>query len=343
MSTLQSILEAFECPICKEVVDEPVFNPGTCAHVFCSKHLDQFFDGGGTRECPTCYQSLGGRRNLVRDVQIETFLRAVHPVDVDDEVDLSVFARAPPITVAVPAQKSGTRVQAGRARVQVTEAARKRRMHTQRETQKSIAHASPTCASEAIVDPPGRRRSSRLVGGLVSAAEHSSNYGARLEAGAGSKRRRGTTSDVLVQGPRPVPGTVHTRSAPASIEGSLPGLEVTRVSTSHAFATRSSSRPSVAATSSAAVGEGIATLPAEADSRAPRIIATSVPPVVLDAQPLRPVSVRIEDSGTLAVLLNATAAMISRWLGTGARASSSSSLRDASGASVPRTQAGRKA
>jgi hypothetical protein len=99
-----AVLEAFSCPICKGTLTDPVFNPAVCCHSICSSHLDRFYAGGGERECPVCFKSLGGRRNLVPDAQTEEFLRLTAPSrgadDSDDLPDLSIFALKPPQPIA---------------------------------------------------------------------------------------------------------------------------------------------------------------------------------------------------------------------------------------------------
>ena len=189
---MSSILEAFTCPICLDTVIKPVFNPSCCAHLFCAAHVDQLFDGGGARDCPSCYKSLGGRRNLVHDVKTEAFLSLVAPNRGTPTVDLSIFAFAPPIQPSIaapPARKLGAKKK-GTLRAAVT---------------KRAAGLATTAPSRSL----GRRRSSRLQTGpasqsdspVLSEVEHAQPQciaAASATGLAGSKRRRQASAEQLL-------------------------------------------------------------------------------------------------------------------------------------------------
>lgn len=191
MSSDSKILDAFSCPICLETVIEPVFNPSCCSHLFCAAHVDQLFDGGGARDCPSCYKSLGGRRNLTHDVRTEAFLSLVAPYRGTPTVDLSIFAFAPPIqpSIAAPPARKLSAKKKGTFRAAFT---------------KRAAGVAATAPSRS----PGHRRSSRLQTGPASHSDlpvlpevdhaQPQRVAAASATGiAGSKRRRQTSAEQL--------------------------------------------------------------------------------------------------------------------------------------------------
>lgn len=220
------VIGAFECPICKgtgrfrvgarqpsrkqgaaatptppRAVVDPVLNPSCCAHVFCAEHVEQFFDGGGVRDCPTCFKSLGGRRNLVRDAQLEAFLRVAAPDRaIDDDVDLSIFACAPPLprSVAAPAPV---------APVRQSKAARVAPLRASAKTAQSLPGSS-----EAQTTSSGRRSSRQ--GGAPPALD---GRGARSPSAVGSKRRRPEPGEVGSG----VPSSSSASYAPTQGDGSM--------------------------------------------------------------------------------------------------------------------------
>jgi hypothetical protein len=182
---MEGILDAFSCPICKDITIDPVFNPAVCSHVFCASHLDQLYARGGERDCPTCLNSLGGRRNLVPDVQTEAFLKLVAPDRGTEVVDLSIFTRSAPIPRPVPPPPQ---------------------RKTARPPPKPSAQAKPRVTSKTVDPSQAAAKSSEARASRAERRARSSECTVAsgvavppLSQSVGSKRKRHSSGGILLQ------------------------------------------------------------------------------------------------------------------------------------------------
>lgn len=75
--SFQAILEIVKCPVCLEVMDDPV-NVKACLHKFCNKCIEKYIRVK-KKECPTCRTPIGSRRLLRKDKKLKELIKGLIP------------------------------------------------------------------------------------------------------------------------------------------------------------------------------------------------------------------------------------------------------------------------